>query len=77
MISKNIGEFTRVNKQEIIFRKSLKRRQAVSDSNGSVDIRIILNDDLFTQQTTCLTELIDEKFEILFFLEIKRKSLVL
>ncbi len=67
MISKNIGEFTRVNKQEIIFRKSLKRRQAVSDSNGVVDIHIILNDDFSIQQTACLNEVIYDKFEILFF----------
>ena len=31
-----------------------------------VDIQIILNDDFYIQQTVCLTDIICEKYEILF-----------
>jgi hypothetical protein len=33
----------------------------MSDNDGLVEIKIILNDDFYIQQTACLTDLIYEK----------------
>ena len=66
-----------LNEYYIKFRFLLKHRQHMSNNDDLVYIQVILSNDIYLQQTACLTEIVYQTYDSYSFIKIIEKELSL